>query len=298
MRGDTVEISELAPSGLVQLQQTKLPAEAVALEWVGHEPVVMLAKQRSGDPMPLTNHAFSQEAFGTDPMDGVVGRITAKGFEPYPRPPDSTWAKLRAGKHEGKPTSRWSMHVAADTSVWLGHCLFEVTPDMSESFGCDAWAYVRLDAKAPLTTNPPDSPDRLDRRKIVAASSITVSLVRDPDPDKEADRLSCKSSTGNLVYPPPGEPFALGMGEIHWYANDPPVYSSQNQFPGYVTHGPEIVFQGCAVAKELEDPELEVGRNELSVLYTADKLLVIWRDRVVASAAGAHVVRFGPGRTP
>jgi hypothetical protein len=293
-RGDVVEIHELTPTGLVQVQSAKLPATAVALEWVGPEPVVMLAATRHRDIRPLWE-GWSTDAIGSDPIDGVVGRVTSKGFEVYPRPPDAKWSKLRETKHIGKPFSSWSLHVGADASVWVSHCLFYVSPSQSEGFGCEDSREARLDAPAG-NDKKADGPPYRPAPKVAPATTIKITFR--PLPDRpEAMQLHCNSPGGNVAYPAKDDPVDKGMDEeLRWYANEPPIYASMNQFSGYVTHGPVIVFEGCAVSKSLQNPELEVGFDGLTALYTDDKLFVIWQGRVVAEKPGASVVRFAPPR--
>src|SRR6185503_8403956 len=125
------------------------------------------------------------------------------------------------------------------------------------------------------------------------ARSVQVALVPYPDKD-DVKWLQCTSSDSDLAFPADGEPVSLGMGEVRWYANDPPVFSSQNQSPGYVTFGDEIVFEGCRVSRRLANPAVEVGPDGLVALYTDERLLLIQHGRVVATGPGATIVRFAP----
>src|SRR5690242_8088665 len=100
--GREVRFARTTSTGLVVTRTVGLPAHASDLEWIGAEPIVMLMA-----PFDETDHSH----------DGEVGRITARGYEPFAVLPAKTWEVPKPANAD-KVDPSWRLVVGPAGEVW------------------------------------------------------------------------------------------------------------------------------------------------------------------------------------
>lgn len=293
-----VQFVTTSPSGLEVMAPVKLPSTVRALEWVGADPVVMLAANEYDD----TGH--------DDPkLDGMLARITPGGGVPIAAFPASTWAMEKPvhGTDEVQHfTPQWKLIASATGELWQGRCEWGMPYDGGR---CDEWIWAKLGSSPVVTTRkePVLAPAR-PFPTIAPSATVKVSLVpyKKPSDEREPEdpqqkppdtlRLHCVGPGGMLDYPPENE-MDLGMtdGPIRWISTDPPVFEAARPIGGlFAVPDDSVIFESCAVSKTYPSAELVAGPSELLAMYSPERLSIRWRGRELGTLPNPTFVRFAP----
>ncbi len=304
---DRVQVVAVTPGGTKTVRDVALPSYLVELQWVLADPIVLLGRP---DPdrcmMPeeyYKSHADFVEAergCAFDPaQDGVIGRITARGFVAYPKLPESTWAALKQpGEHHTACAFRCWQLAIRDTAIYQGHCIAAFSADGMEI--CDDWMYARVDVPGPamakLPKSPPPSPSPAPQARSKAkpfevrpSPHVTIEFVAQEEEARYGGRLTqlrCTQGPQTTLYP--GTDLDLGMGEtVEWLTTDPPRFLAFHGHDGMTGSIENVMFEGCTPR---EIGRVVQGPDDMQIV---DGML-LRHGKVLGHVPGARLVDFSP----
>ena len=258
-------------------------------------------------PDHATYVAANRDCVADARHDGTIGRLTAKGFVPYPPLSASTWDLLKPPKDAAPCTSDcWSVDVMGD-EVWQGHCKWVFSADGRDH--CHEWAYARLDVPGPATKKLPTVPASVSAADVEPTSSplaapagITVAFdaVTPPpryDGDEPESQLQLTCALGDAkatVYPSKLEDLDAGMSrELTWLAIDPPIFAAWHRHDGFEMTEELVVFERC---KRMGYEQIVPGGDGLVALVGSDRVEIRRNGTLVGSTDGGTIVSFAPSR--
>jgi hypothetical protein len=269
------------------------PGMIAQLDWVGADPVVRIGQDQELD------HGVPVASGGRDPNTGEIARITANGYEPFPRLPEATWQSVQPDAGQER-LEAWGLVSGADGSIWQGYCGNGFYADGGLVCGL---MYARL-APAPVitTTSPKAAPDP-GLPFVEPPSEPKVELVQMPPSSDEDEAqtndkkiLRCVDHGKTIEYPADDERSRdfLGMGPVTWLSADPPLFRVAADYLGFAVVERSMTFQRCENA-ETYGTDIATGPDELVALYGGDTFVVFQHGRIVGKAAtSARFVRFAP----
>lgn len=312
---ERLSLVDVMPGGSHVVRSAKVASRIAALDWLGDDPIVLL-QRGSVDSCGLPEEAFPDHAtyvaanrvcVADARHDGTIGRLTAKGFVPYPPLSASTWELLKAPKDaEPCTTECWSLDVIGD-QVWQGHCKWVFSADGRDL--CDEWAYARLDVPGPATKKLPTVPasasavdDEPTSSPLAAPAGIAVAF--DPvtprpryDGDEPESQLQLTCALGDAaptVYPAKLEDLDAGMSrELTWLATDPPIFAAWHRHDGFEMTEELVIFERC---KRMSYEQIVPGGDGVVALVGSDRVEIRRNGTLVGSTDGGTIVSFAPSR--
>jgi len=284
---NVLDFAEVSPSGVKVTRSVSLPAYLLDVAWVGPDPVVLLSENPDDETV----------------VGGEVGLVTAKGYVPYPRVPDKTWAAKAPADLDHFEVPEWQLVVTANNEVWQGRCEYGYFGDGDE---CTEWRYVQLSPKAGIVQNTaPKAAPRFALPTIAASKTTTLALAAvTPEPYDDGTKrdpykvLRCTAKGEVVEWPEAdGRDSFHGVTKITWLRTEPPMYQVTYLEDGLDVHETELIFTGCAPAEGWADAAIEPGPQELYALrnYESETTAVHWRGNEVGKLEGiGGMVRFAP----
>jgi hypothetical protein len=303
--GKRLQLVEVTPAGDTVLRTATLPGPIGMLAWASDDPIALvqrppddscgIAEEMAGDHAGAN---AARRACKDDAVhDGLVGRLTANGFVPFARPPESTWSLLTQPKDAAPCTTEcWSLEASA-TEVWVGHCKWVFSADGRDH--CHEWAYVRLDKPGPATkTDPPTSTSSYElptvaasRRVEISFESVTPPPAYDGDEPEAKQQLHCALDGKPVAqYPEPKELDAGMSRDVTWLATSPPIFAAFHNHDGFEMTSELVVFERC---KRTSVRKLIAGPDGL-VALVGDSLDVRRNGALVGSTSSGSLIVFAP----
>jgi hypothetical protein len=172
--------------------------------------------------------------------------------------------------------------------TWRGRCAWSLTGDPAL---CDTFVYARLDPGPPIVVTTPPPLTKRPLPVVEPAPGFTIGVRGEPA------ALACRSGDQPVEYPSAEERGSgdfLGMTDVTWLANDPPIFESYRGIDGIVPHGAWIVFEGCEPSKRFPFADVVVGPHGIVAVAAFDDMVVIWRGRVIGTLDKVDRVAFAP----
>jgi len=305
-----IRLVAVSHSGTHVLRSATVPERIDELEWVQSDPIVLLQQpmntECAGPEVAYKSHAAYEaalrECMTPGPHEGVIGRLTQRGFVPYARLPESTW-DLIAQKPGGEPQpcgrGCWSLEVKG-AEVWQGHCKWTFMADGTDH--CQEWAYARIDQPGPATLkyplagvdeprpelpNVPPSP-RVD----VTFEAITPPPHYDGDEPEAVQQMHCAlDGKEQLVYPAVAELDRGMMPEVTWLATDPPMFAAYHMHDGFAGWSDTIVMEGCT---RTAYDRIIAAHAGLVAVVSDSRIEVLRNGKRIGATDGANLVLFAP----
>ncbi|MEZ4368098.1 MAG: hypothetical protein R2939_17725 [Kofleriaceae bacterium] len=270
---------------LVVAREASLPGAVADVDWVGAEPVVLIADSTED---------------GSERMElGAIGEL---GYRPIAVPVGELWAVEHGEDLEYFDEPRWSLDVDADGAVWLGRCEWGYLADDNP---CTEWVYARVEG-GPLITrrDRPDEPE-VGRAQVTAPASPVFGVAEveedddqddgeddedgddDDDGDDHDDRpdareLSCRDAAGAIVtWPGEDDSDVRDVESVSWLANEPAIARVWAWREGYDYTLESTVFEGCAPSPRFADAEVIAGPGGAIALRTERHVGVIVGGRLL-----------------
>jgi hypothetical protein len=277
-------------TGIVETRSVDLPGRPQDIAWLAGEPVVLLGSTWANEE---PGHA------------GEIGRVTARGWEPYPAFPDATWTLAHPPNGTEKlPEPWWRLDVNAKGEIWQGRCDWG---HFGEGGDCDNTIYARI-SPAPVVIRPvartrSTQAPRLQLPKVAASGAVHLAWVkvqpprqgdRTPDPYKII-RCTIDHQTTELPAADRRDAF-LGMTrKIEWLVTSPPIFRAYQTIAGYVVFDVPVVYEGCTESTDLRDAGITLGSHGLLGLHADAKVAIIQGGRLLGTAVpGGTTLSFAP----
>jgi hypothetical protein len=283
--------------GKIRVERTvATPGTIVQLDWVGDDPVVRLGST----PMRFANG----EPVATPPDDpaliGVIARITARGYEPFPRLPEATWRDVQP-KPEQEKMEDWGLISSTDGSIWQGYCGNAFTADGRTI--CEL-LYARVSPAPVITSKSPPLARDAEVFTVAAPAEPTLEVVRVPRSNEDdgnehfddTNLLRCRDRGTTVELPKPSARNSdfLGVAQLTWLSADPPLFRVAAAFAGFDVYFSWMVVERCREASEY-GTQIVAGPDGTVALFDDRSLVVLHRGRIVGRAStGASFVRFAP----
>lgn len=292
VQGNAVRFYEATPAGIRETRSVTVPSAVALVRWVSADPAVMLA-----------GTSYDDTTTADEKREGEIGRITAKGYEPFPALPAATWTITPPEGRDHFETAEWSMAVSADGAIWQGRCEWGYFGDGDD---CTEFVYARLHP-APVTTvreAPKSGEPAYNLPTIVPPPAVQVSLVDvKPPPSEDVPApeaiklLRCTQGGKTTEYPPADEGRRLGMdGDITWLSAEPPIFMVDKYEEGLDITTHTMLFEGCEPSPRFEGAHLEHGPNGVFAIVGGEKTWLRWGGRELATLEKVSHLRFAPGR--
>lgn len=248
---EDIAFHELTPAGLKETRRVPVPSAVEAIEWSGPEPIVLLSGTRD------------------EKRDGEIGRITERGYEPFPALPAETWKVSPAPEgfdHFEQP--HWKLVVSPDGVIWQGRCEWGYFGDGD---ACTEWVYARVHpaAKGPATTmreEPRMAQVPYEVPPIAPGTSVQLAIadIKLPVEAGEDERtvrvLRCTQGGKTTEFPPEDQRDSSGVeGEVTWLSSDPPIYSIEYWYAGEGPMQDTQYFEGCATSETYASAVVQAG---------------------------------------
>ncbi len=277
-------------TGIAEARSVDLPGRPQDIAWLAGDPVVLLGSTWANeDP----GHA------------GEIGRVTARGWEPYPALPESTWTLAHPPKGTEKlPAPQWQLEVNAKGEIWQGRCDWG---HFGEGGDCDNTIYARI-SPAPVVIRragrtPTTRTSRLQLPKVAASSAVHFEWVK-VQPPQDGDRkpdpyqiIRCTIDHHTVEIPAPDRRDAfLGMGtKIEWLVTAPPIYRAYQTIAGYVVFDTPVIYEGCAESADLRDANIAFGQHALLGIYADAKVALVQGGHLLGTTTpGGSALSFAP----
>lgn len=293
--GRTVQILSIAPDKTTVLREVELPSAVAVLSWQGADPIVML------DHVPQEQCEMPEEFYKTaaeykvahaacqsDPaFDGVIGRVTARGFDPFAKLPESTWAGLAPPAEEQRPCVNgcWRMSIKED-GIYQGHCIAAFSADGMDI--CENWIEARIAWPQPAVVRP--SKRVWSNKTFVVPPSLHVAITMvnvANDGDEARYELRCTLDGKTTTYPARDQ-LDRGMDkDVTWLTTDPVRFIAGHGHDGFIGWTDSVLYEGCE-PRVIGEPIS--GPDDIVIADGA----VYQRGRVIGHVDLGRLVTFAP----
>ena len=274
--GSTLRFVTITERGATVERTVTTPAPVSEILWNAVEPAVWLAKKPGNYAMPA-----ELEASG-GPHEDEMGRITAHGYEPFPA---VAWPAF-TGDPDKQLTPIVALIATEHGEIWETYCDHGFPADGGVI--CDETSYARV--MPPPVVMATKSPIEISMAWPPTPAPPGPGVTWVLRPSDKVDDLHVVTC-GDVTIPDPVEPGFLGMSEVTWLVTSPPIWKSTPVLDGFMPHGDETLYEGCAVSSHYS--RAIGGPGEL-VAILGDPLLFVLRGRVIATLPGASVLGFAP----
>jgi hypothetical protein len=274
---NTVRFVRVGATTIVVTRTVTVPGLIAELVWVGREPVVMLD-------------------------DGEVGHISASGYEPFPRVPESLWTIAEPDAQSlHLDTPLWQLIGDTAGVAWQARCDWGLGKLKNGDVACDAWLYARVPASpTTISRTQPTAAPALAFPDVAPSSRITAEIVSAPAdaPDVPGKPiLRCTAAGTTSDFPPADQRFDVGryafvgVDDLVWLATEPPMFRIT---VAVASQRIDLVFDGCDVSTAFGHAHVTAGPHEVVAIFTDQKLSVRRHGREIGTLDDVRIVRFAP----
>lgn len=279
-RGTTVELVAIGSDAKLAAT-VALPSAVHGIVWVDRDPVALLVAQQYGDFL------------GDAKLDGTVGTITPKGFQPLPALPTSSWTIVptqRGSTRFERPY--WTIEESPSGEAWLGRCEWGGLEDGGH---CDDWVWARLGGAFALTSRK-EPPVRKPRPWPTVAAAPDIALSFAPKPGStDHSIMTCRAGSASTTFPSEDDGWA-DRASLRWISTNPPVFTIDQNVPGadsWLTS--TAVFEGCTPAPAYAHGVSGVaGPDDMLLVYAGSAGSLRRGGQQLLAIGGADDAAFAP----